>query len=199
MVFLSSGAVYGDPPISELPISEEYPGNSTVFSTRASYIESKKMGEVLCLNSFSKVYSARLGYIYGPGNCKGRAMGEFINQAIIDGKIFIKGFGSELRSYCYVTDAIKMILYLLLNGKDRVYNVDGNSSISIFEVAAMIAKYFNAKLISNCASSGIEGAPKNFQLDNTKICKEFNIINFVPFEDGLIRTMEWNKGEVCGK
>ena len=46
--FFSSSEIYGNPPIEEMPIREEYKGNVSSTGPRACYDESKRLGETLC-------------------------------------------------------------------------------------------------------------------------------------------------------
>jgi UDP-glucuronate decarboxylase len=191
-LFLSSGAIYGDQ-VNAYPavlhIEETDYGKSTPYSIRAPYIESKRLGETLCNLYHQKV--ARLGYIYGPGNCEGRVMSDFIDSAVINKNIHIMTDGSETRSYCYITDALKMMLNVLLKGNNSPYNIDGDSIISIKSMAELVAKYFGITCEAGHCIPQL-GAPMATKLDNRKVCTEFNITKFVPFEDGLNKTIEWS-------
>ena len=86
-LFLSSGAIYGEVPQSELPIKEACYGYLTPYSVRAPYAESKRLAETLCNIYKQKV--VRLGYIYGPGNCDGRVMSDFMKMAITNNEVTI--------------------------------------------------------------------------------------------------------------
>jgi UDP-glucuronate decarboxylase len=184
LLFLSSGSIYGDVPQSELPIEEDHFGYTTPYSIRAAYTESKRLGETLCNIYGQKV--VRLGYIYGPGNCEGKLLSDLIWQAIRDKKIMLMTNGSEIRSYCYITDAIRMMFHVLFDGKNSPYNVDGQENYSIKEIANIVAKYFGieCKVGYNIPQLG---APNAVNLDNSKICSEFKLPKFISLEDGLKR------------
>jgi UDP-glucuronate decarboxylase len=191
LLFLSSGAIYGQPSRLDIPIQEAYIGNYSHLSSRGVYTESKKMGEVLCslFGDLAKV--VRLGYIYGPGNCEGRVMSDFIKMAKNNGKVIVTGSGDEKHCYCYITDAINMMLHVLLEGRYFVYNVDGKSLMSIEELAKSIAEYFNIEYsLSN--NDTLISSPKLSMLNISKVQNEFNINKFVSFDEGLKRTIKWN-------
>ena len=196
-VFLSSSEVYGSPPPGEIPTKETYPGNSLTSNTRAAYRESKRLGEALCFiyhRNFSvEAKVARLGPIYGPGISihDERVMGNFMKKAIVDKHIKLMDGGKGLRTYCYVTDALNMLLKIMINGKDVLYNVGGNETVSIYEIAQMIAHSCGATCEAG-SGTGMKDAPDVVKLDVSKACNEFKINKFVPFKEGLKRTIDWN-------
>ena len=189
-LFLSSGAVYGTPAV--IPVKEDFPGNTTPFSERAPYIYSKRLGETLCHLHGPGAKVVRLGYIYGPGFIDGRVMSEFIWMGITGRYIQISSSGKELMSWCYITDALRMMLYVLLKGENSPYNIDGNSPMTVYELALSVAQFFGVKCeIKQNIDTKV--TPLATILDNSKICGEFKMENFVPFEVGLQKTIEWNR------
>ncbi len=203
VLFLSSSEIYGQPPSNDInPISESYNGNCSTTSTRAPYAESKRLGETIC-NIYKKeenvdVKIARVSAVYGPGidTKDKRVLGEFINKALNDKVIDLLDEGKQIRTWCYISDTIIMLLYILLYGKDFIYNVAGKSDISILGLAQLIGKYTNVPVKvpkKKKELDYIRDAPIHIQIVISKIVNESKYYDFVPIEEGIKRFVEWNK------
>jgi len=196
-LFLSSSEIYGSPPPSQIPTKESYPGNSLTSSGRAAYVEAKRLGEALCFiyhRTFqTDAKAARIGPTYGPGISihDERVMGSFMKQAIIDKHIKLMDEGKALRTWCYITDALNIMLKMMLHGKETLYNVGGIETVSIYEMAQMIARYSGATCEAG-SGTGMKDAPDIVKLDVSKARNEFGIGKFIPFQEGLKRTIDWN-------
>lgn len=196
-LFLSTSEIYGNPPSEEIPTKETYPGNSLTSSSRSGYVESKRLGETMCFvynrNFDLQIKIARIALVYGPGISMNdeRVMGNFMKKAIVNKHIKLIDMGKSLRTYCYITDALNMMMQILLKGTDILYNVGGIETVSIYEMAQMIAGYCGATLEANIGT-GIKDAPDIVKLDVSKVCNEFGINQFTPFARGLKQTIDWN-------
>lgn len=195
-LFLSSSEVYSG--LLNPPFSESQIGNTTLDHPRASYIEGKRLGETICdehrkLGINAK--SARVSLAYGPGTKQHdkRVLNSFIEKALTLGKIEMLDQGEAKRTYCYITDAIEMLWNILLFGKDAIYNVGGQSRITIAELAKLIARETGVSVIFPKKSLDNTGAPDDVYLDLTKVKKEFNKHQFVSLEDGIKATINWQK------
>lgn len=195
-LFLSSSEVYCGAASS--PCREDTCGISTPYHPRAAYIEGKRGGEAACaaFNSQGlRTIAARLGDIYGPGTRAHdqRALNSFIEQALTKGQITLRDQGAALRSYCYVTDAVETLLNILIHGREQVYNVSAPFFTSIRELAQMIGRLSDAKVVFPTASNAVLGAPPTLELDLSRIDKEFSKTNYLSLEQGLIRTIHWQQ------
>lgn len=201
-LFLSSAEVYGNPPQSEIPTRETYSGNSLTSSIRAAYIESKKLGETLCFiyhrNSGVEAKVARPALVYGPGISieDERVIGNFMKKALVHRHIQLLDSGEALRTYCYITDAMRMLLSILFFGRENVYNVGGIGTISIIDLAKLIAERCGATYQA-LPTEGLKGTPDIVCLDVSRVYEEFGIREFTPIEDGLNRTIEYAKQAKC--
>ena len=105
--------------------------------------------------------------------------------------------GSKIRTFCYIADCVLMLLYIMLYGKDFVYNVGGKDLISIRslaeEICLMTGSGLSGKIVCKEALQNVKISPKLVHLDITKVCTEFPLPPFKPFRKGLARTIEWNK------
>lgn len=140
----------------------------------------------------------RVSSIYGPGIDirDKRVLGEFINKALNKKVIDLLDEGKQIRTWCYISDTIIMLLYILLYGKDFIYNVAGKSDISILGLAQLIGKYTNVPVKipkKKKELDYIKDAPIHIQIDISKIVNESMYYNFVPIEEGIKRFVEWNE------
>ncbi|MGE5613976.1 MAG: NAD-dependent epimerase/dehydratase family protein [Bacillota bacterium] len=206
LLFLSSSEVYGEPDEKHVPTNEDYPGLCSPVDIRAIYSESKRMGETLCFayRNFEAVDAkiARISMTYGPGiGLKDeRVLAHFLRQALYDKKIVMLDEGSKIRTFCYIADCVLMLLYIMLYGKDFVYNVGGKDSISIRTLAEEICLLTGSELSGETSSrenlENVKVSPKLVKLDITKVCTEFPLPPFKPFREGLARTIKWNKAAI---
>lgn len=182
---------------------EETCGTTTPYHPRAAYIEGKRGGETACAAYRSRgvrAISARLGDIYGPGTRKHdqRALNSFIEQGILSNKISLRDRGMAMRSYCYVADAVDSLLRVLTKGQKPVYNVGAPIYTSIAELAERISALTDAEVIFPEVDNAISGAPVALNLDLSAITEEFNKSDYLCLEEGLRRTIAWQRALYLG-
>ncbi|PIR73457.1 MAG: hypothetical protein COU40_01825 [Candidatus Moranbacteria bacterium CG10_big_fil_rev_8_21_14_0_10_35_21] len=203
-IFFSSAEIYGDIPPKLLSVSETYNGNCSTIGARAIYRESKRLGETLCSvykKEYNvKVYVVRISHVYGPGiSVKDeRVLGDFIRKALIEKKIKLLDEGKAIKTFGYIADVIRMIMLVMLNGKDMIYNVGGVDSISIRELAEEVGKYCHVPVIVPKKKSKLKhigNDPVFVKLDLSKFKKEFHSFSFTPFSVGIARNIQWNREE----
>ena len=191
-LFISSSEVYSG---AQSPHKETYIGTTTPQHPRACYIEGKRCGEAICMAYKEQgvdVKIARLALAYGPGTNRGdtRVLNQFIEQALTKGRIIMKDAGEAIRTYIYVDDAVYLMLKVLFEGKDTVYNIGGESTATIRQLADMVGKITNTHVV--VGRSGLEGAPSEVKLCLNRIKAEFPF-TFLPLEAGLEQTIEYQK------
>lgn len=196
-LFVSTAEVYSGAPS---PHKETDIGTTTPQHPRACYIEGKRCGEAICMAYKEQGYDvkiARLALAYGPGTKKGdtRVLNQFIEQALTTGEIQMKDNGSAIRAYCYVDDVVNILLDILFEGKDTVYNVGAYSGLSdqklsIKELAHRIAQETGAVVIEG--DKRLEGSPDTVELNMDKYISEFGV-SYTSFAEGLKRTIRWQK------
>lgn len=202
-LFLSSSEIYGEPDSENIPTLESYPGLCSPVNIRAVYSESKRMGETLCFayGNFENVRArvARISMTYGPGVTveDERVLAQFIKQALEKKSIEMLDDGGKVRTFCYISDAARMLLEILIHGRDMVYNVGGRDSISIRNLAEEICGITGSSLkiaaAGQASMENVKVSPQRVELDISKICSEFGITAFKPFREGLERTIQWNR------
>ena len=197
-VFISTSEIYSG--LSEPPFNEDQVGTTNTNHPRASYIEGKRTGEALVSIARSQLgidaKSLRLALAYGPGtkDCDERVLNTFIDQALSGNQIRLRDSGDAWRTYCYVSDAIQMILDASLNGQSDIYNVGGKSRVQIKELAKLIGRLTGVEVeIPAASSTSLSGAPDDVWLDLRKIGEISNLDSLVTLEDGLERTISWRK------
>jgi UDP-glucuronate decarboxylase len=205
-LFISSSEVYGG--LARSPYRESEIGTTNTTHHRACYIEGKRCGEAI-VNAYRakgvQAKSARLALAYGPGTRLDdrRVINSFIMKAL-HGRIDLIDRGESNRTYCHVSDAVEIMWKILLAGSEPVYNVGGISRITIADLACMIGNILHVPVVFPSDPKKLEGAPDEVWLDMAKVQNEFHKTGYVSMEEGLRRTIEWNKalyeaGEKPGK
>jgi len=153
LVYASTSEVYGDAGV--VPTPESYPGSVSSTGVRSCYDEAKRFGEAACMAFFRQhgvhVRIPRIFNSYGPriraDGLYARVVPRFILQAIRNEPITIQGSGKQTRSFCYVTDTVRGLLFLgSPRGRDgEPYNVGSPDEITIVELAKKIKKIAGSK------------------------------------------------------
>jgi nucleoside-diphosphate-sugar epimerase len=194
-LFISTSELYSG--LSHPPFTEQQIGTTNTTHPRACYIEGKRCGEAI-VNAFRgqgvNAKSARLALAYGPGTKPNdmRVLNSFIQKAL-NGKIALLDNGNARRTYCYVSDAVEILWNVLLSGKDPIYNVGGNSRTTIRSLAEKIGSYLHVPIEIPQKSSTFTDAPEDVFLDMSKVKNEFEKTDYISFDKGIAKTIEWQK------
>lgn len=197
--FASSSEVYGDPEVS--PQSEAYHGNVSTTGPRSVYDESKRFGETI-VSAFvrEKGLDARITRIfntYGPNMNpeEGRAIVNFINQALSGQDLTIYGDGKQTRSFCYIDDQISgQILAMEKDGTSgEVFNIGNPDEMTIMEFANVIKKLANAKGEITFTEPLPEDDPKQRKPDIAKSQKMLGWKPIVGLAEGIEKTIQYFK------
>jgi dTDP-glucose 4,6-dehydratase len=128
----STSECYGDPEVS--PQHEEYWGHVNSVGPRSVYDEAKRFSEALTMG-YHRHYGldtriVRIFNTYGPRMRlnDGRALPNFVYQALSGKPITVYGDGKQTRSFCYVSDLIDGIYRLALSNFHEPVNI-GNPEI----------------------------------------------------------------------
>lgn len=149
LVYVSSLEYYGQNHNNNF-ITEDFQGYINSTSSRSSYPMGKRAAEFLCYiyateyNIPAKV--ARLTQTFGAGVSKtdNRVFAQFARSVINGNDIVLHTTGESSKPYCYTTDCISAILYVLVKGeKGEAYNVaNPDTFISIREMAEFLRDEF---------------------------------------------------------
>ena len=192
----STSEVYGDPLVNPQP--ETYWGNVNPVGVRGCYDEAKRFAEALVV-AYHRIHKldtkiVRIFNTYGPRMRKndGRAVPNFINQAIKNEPITVHGDGKQTRSFCYVSDLIEGIYRLMLSGINDPVNIGNPEERTIIEFAEMIKSLTGSK--SKIVFRTLpEDDPHVRCPDISKANKELKWKPIVRLQDGLKTTVEWFK------
>ena len=178
-VYLSSLEVYGSIHDDSLSITENVQGYIDPTNIRSSYPMAKRATENLCCLYASEynipVKIARLTQTTGAGISKNdsRVIAQFARLAAKGKNIVLHTTGESARSYCYTTDAISAILYILVRGEaGMAYNVaNENTYISVRSMAEFLKTNINPKISINIEQQDNMGyAPMTkLRLDTEKL------------------------------
>src|SRR5512143_2355712 len=107
----STSEVYGDPLVHPQP--ETYWGNVNPVGPRGCYDEAQRYGEAMTMAYHTAqgvdTSIVRIFNTYGPRmrSHDGRAIPNFMRQALDGAPLTVYGDGSQTRSFCYVDDLIR--------------------------------------------------------------------------------------------
>jgi dTDP-glucose 4,6-dehydratase len=138
----STSEVYGDPLVHPQP--EEYWGNVNPIGPRGVYDEAKRFAEAMTTayhrHHGVDVRIVRIFNTYGPRMRPddGRAVSNFLVQALRGEPITIFGDGSQTRSFTYVDDEIRGFLALLDSDQTSPINIGNDNEFTIAQLAELI-------------------------------------------------------------
>jgi dTDP-glucose 4,6-dehydratase len=195
----STSEVYGDP--KEHPQSESYPGNVDPVVPRGVYDEAKRFGEAITM-AYHRTHGvetriARIFNTYGPRMRldDGRALPNFMVQALKGEDMTVYGDGTQTRSFCYVDDLIDGIKRLLNSEEAGPVNLGNPEEISVLDFAKEIVRLTGSKsrIVFNPLP---QNDPKVRQPDITKAKGILGWEPKVSREEGLRRTLQYFKGKI---
>ena len=140
----STSETYGDP--LEHPQRESYWGNVNALGPRACYDEGKRVAETMCMLSSARTRIARIFNTYGPDMAldDGRAVSNFIGQAISGRDITIHGNGLQTRSFCYVSDTVSGLICLANSNVSTPVNIGNPDEVTLLELVNEIIEISNS-------------------------------------------------------
>jgi dTDP-glucose 4,6-dehydratase len=146
----STSECYGDPQVSPQP--ETYWGHVNPIGPRGVYDEAKRFAEamVMAYHRFHGVdtHIVRIFNTYGPRMRlnDGRALPNFVYQALSGQPITVYGDGRQTRSFCYVSDLIEGIYRLMNSDEHEPVNIGNPQEITILEFAERIRKLLGSEV-----------------------------------------------------
>jgi len=149
----STSEVYGDPEIH--PQHEEYWGNVNPIGPRGVYDEAKRFAEAITM-AYHRYHNletriSRIFNTFGPRMRAqdGRAIPNFVMQALTGKPITIYGDGSQTRSFCYITDLVDGLYKLLMSNEDEPVNIGNPEEIPLLAIAKEIIELTssNSKIV----------------------------------------------------
>jgi len=192
----STSECYGDPDVS--PQSESYWGRVNPVGPRSVYDEAKRFAEAITMayhrHHGLDTHIVRIFNTYGPRMRlnDGRALPNFVFQALSGQPLTVYGDGKQTRSFCYVSDLIEGIYRLSQSDEHFPTNIGNPTELTIYEFAERIRSYFpNALPIVHEPLP--EDDPKQRRPDITKAKRLLGWEPKVSLEEGLKYTLDYFK------
>lgn len=193
-VLASTSEVYGDP--LEHPQQESYWGNVNPIGPRGVYDEAKRFAEAIT-TAYHRYHGidakiVRIFNTYGPRMRiqDGRAVPNFIAQALRGDDVTVYGRGDQTRSFCYISDLVAGIVALARSDINEPVNIGNPTEMTIGQIAELI--------ISETGSSSKivykdlpEDDPKVRQPDITRARTQLGWEPAVQLTDGLRATIDY--------
>jgi dTDP-glucose 4,6-dehydratase len=143
-VLASTSEVYGDPLCHPQP--ETYWGNVNPVGPRGVYDEAKRFSEALT-TAYRSSRGLNAGIVrifntYGPRMRPddGRAIPNFITQALSGEPLTVAGDGRQTRSICYVSDTVDGVLALAGSAEPGPVNIGNPQEMSVELLAERIVE-----------------------------------------------------------
>ena len=198
-VIASTSEVYGDP--LKHPQSESYWGNVNPIGPRGVYDEAKRFAEAMT-TAYHRYHGldakiVRIFNTYGPRMRvnDGRAVPNFIRQALKNEDVTVYGRGDQTRSFCFITD--------LVDGIVRLMKADTNDPVNIGNPAEMSIEQIAREIIDAVGSSS-QIVHQSLPVDDPKvrqpdITRARTLLKWEPkvsLKDGLASTIDYFRGRV---
>ena len=190
----STSEVYGDPLVH--PQNEEYWGHVNCIGPRGVYDEAKRFAEAMTM-AYHRVHTVdtrivRIFNTYGPRMRKndGRAIPNFISQALENKPLTVYGRGLQTRSFCYVDDLINGIGKLLMSEVVFPVNIGNPNEMRLIDLAKLIIKLSISKSKIVYKALPVDD-PKQRQPDIHRAKKYLCWAPRVDLHTGLSKTIQW--------
>jgi len=192
----STSEVYGDP--LEHPQRESYWGHVNPVGPRSVYDEAKRAAEAYVM-AYHRAHGldtriARIFNTYGPRMRRddGRAVPQFVTQALNQNIVTVYGDGSQTRSLCYIDDLISGLLLLLESDYVMPVNLGNPEEITIRGLAELVVRLCDSR-----SSIALRALPED---DPRRRCPDISIARSVlgwtpsvPLAEGLASTISWGR------
>jgi dTDP-glucose 4,6-dehydratase len=181
-VLASSSEVYGDPQVH--PQREDYWGSVNPVGYRGVYDEAKRFAEAMAMayrrSNDTDVRIARLFNTFGPRMRldDGRAIPNFMCQAIRGDDITVFGNGEQTRSFTYIEDTVAGLCRLMEVNRDAlgempVFNIGNPAEVKLIDIARETVEVTgsSSQIITQPFPTGYEDDPKVRQPDISRAKK----------------------------
>ena len=198
----STSEVYGDP--QEHPQREEYWGHVNCVGTRGCYDEAKRFAEAMVM-AYHRAHGVdtrivRIFNTYGERMRldDGRALPNFMGQALRGEPITVYGDGSQTRSFCYVSDLVDGIEKLLFTDSHEPVNLGNPDEVTILEFAREILELSGSK-----SPIVLKPLPQDDpKVRKPDISRARALLGWQPRvgrRDGLQRTLRYFQNKIAGQ
>src|SRR6059058_1071603 len=190
----STSEVYGDPLVHPQP--ESYWGNVNPIGPRGCYDEAKRCAEAFAM-AYHRAHGVdtriiRIFNTHGPRMqvSDGRAVPNFMAQALRGEPLTVYGDGTQTRSLCYVSDLIRGVLAALEKADELPTNLGNPHEVTMIELAETIIRISGSKSRIEHRDLPVDD-PRQRRPDITRARTLLGWEPQVGLEDGLQRTLEY--------
>ncbi len=192
VVFVSSGAVYGD--------QEHQPVQETARPRPRSPYAVSKFASEQYVNTLGQLYeietvSLRVFNAYGPGQfvpaSHAPVIPFFLKQALSGGSVIVFGSGQQTRDFVYIDDVVDALVAAVaaVDVNRQVINVGSGKEISINQLVEKIARSVERE-VHALHSHADTGGVSRLVADMTLAEKLLSFVPQVDIETGLRRMLE---------
>jgi dTDP-glucose 4,6-dehydratase len=190
----STSEVYGDPLVH--PQKEDYWGNVNPVGPRGVYDEAKRFAEAITM-AYHRYHGldtriVRIFNTYGPSMRMndGRAIPNFIRQALTEEPLTIYGDGSQTRSFTYIDDLVEGIWRLMQAPVHDPVNLGNPHEMTLLELAKRVQRLTGTR--SQIVFMPLpQDDPRVRQPDITRARTLLGWEPRVEVDEGLGKTIEW--------
>ena len=195
----STSEVYGDPQVNPQP--ESYWGHVNPIGPRGVYDEAKRFSEAMTM-AYHRYHGletriVRIFNTYGPRMRlnDGRAVPNFIYQALTNQPITVYGRGAQTRSFQYYSDLVEGIYRLLHSDESLPVNIGNpDTEMTVMELAEMVVELAGSQSPVICIEPTDDRIVDDPQVRRPDIGRAREILGWeprVPVADGLRETIEY--------
>ena len=198
----STSEVYGDPLVH--PQSEDYLGNVDPIGMRGVYDEAKRFAEAMTM-AYHRLHGVdvrivRIFNTYGERMRQddGRAIPNFVSQALTRQDLTVYGDGSQTRSICHYSDLIAGIYKLMQSDVTTPVNIGNPYEITMLDLANKIVEMTGSqsRVAFHDLPSSHGNDPKVRLPDITKARTHLDWEPKIGPDEGLSRTIKWFNKEL---
>jgi UDP-glucose 4-epimerase len=161
---------------------------------RHFYTATKLAGEMYC-HSYGELYGVehtilRFGIPYGPRARPAAVLPAFVQRALDGQPLTVAGTGGQSRRFVYVEDLAEGVVAALQpQAANRVYNLVGDESVTVLEIAQLVQE-----LVQPVEIVHLEGRKGDFpgvEVSGERAARELDWRATTPFAEGARRYVEW--------
>ena len=192
VVFSSTSEIYGNGPTFK---EEDFCGIGPTSKTRWAYSTSKMLTECMIRATNCPHTIIRFFNVVGPGQLGdfGMVLPRFVNAAKAGEDLIVHGDGSQVRSFCHVTDAVDALIKVSkVNGE--LFNIgNSNEPISMLDLAKRVVELSGSnsqiKLVPYTEVFSNKFEDIHYRVPNVDKLREFTKLEPKYSLDDIIRDM----------